>query len=248
MSQTLPASSTVIAPISDRARRQLVLMDSICALIGLSRRLAKRERKHQRRQQGEGFNTHGKIDNLMLLKVNYNLFRKVLYNSDGLHSNKNRINRRSTPMRLRAHVLFGFFGASVSRTGLHPRRPDTARFYSQSRGSFASPEKRASAAFFTASPRTPLHRYRVQRARRKNPHPTAEKHRQPRPGLCQGANTRPGKISRCCLRGPDGVAPEKPGVARAVKPARRRPANKTRIYQYLNADRTSEFMYRPAAA
>jgi hypothetical protein len=41
------------------------------------------------------------------------------------------------------HVLFGFFGAPVSRTGLHSRRPDTARLCSQHRGFFASPEKRA---------------------------------------------------------------------------------------------------------
>ena len=38
------------------------------------------------------------------------------------------------------------------------------------------------ATFFTAPPPHPLHSYRVQMGyRRKNPHPTAEKHRQPRP-------------------------------------------------------------------
>jgi hypothetical protein len=34
--------------------------------------------------------------------------------------------RRSTPVPC-GHVLFGFFGSSMSRTGSHPRRPDLAR-------------------------------------------------------------------------------------------------------------------------
>jgi len=85
------------------------------------------------------------------------------------------------------HVLFGFFGACDVSDGLAPPSPGPgAPRFARLRpaGSFASPEKRAPGSVFHRAIPAPLAQLRVQRGyRRKNPHPTAEKHKQPRPVL-----------------------------------------------------------------
>jgi hypothetical protein len=60
-------------------------------------------------------------------------------------ANSANIIRRSGPLSLRRAVRPGFSGATMSRTGSHPRRPCSPR---ARRVSFASPEKRASGSVF----------------------------------------------------------------------------------------------------
>jgi hypothetical protein len=174
------------------------------------------------------------------------------------------------------HVLFGFFGAPVSRTGSHPRCPDIAGF-AASRVFFASPEKRASGSVFhPATSAPPCTASRAGGLSPEKPSPDRGEIRATIIGPCREANTRPSKGSGCfsavaegfsglwprsthqrargveaagqwtqpkawrlalavnrnpaqpsrakaqpvfvfarCERGPDGAAPEKPGVARA---------------------------------
>jgi len=103
------------------------------------------------------------------------------------------------------HVLFGFFGAPVSRTGSHHRRSDTARFCSQRRGSFASPEKRAWRQRFSPRHlRTPCTAARAAGLAPKKPSPDRGKAQATTTGPGQGAYTRQGKDCRCCSRGRGG--------------------------------------------
>ena len=93
--------------------------------------------------------------------------------------NTDNILRRSGPLLLRRAVRPGFSGASMSRTGSHPRRTRWRAI-----GAAISPPSQALknaplAAFFTHAISAPLAPLRVRGACRKNPTADAEKHRHP---------------------------------------------------------------------
>ncbi len=96
----------------------------------------------------------------------------------------------------------------MSRTGLHPRRPDLAGF-AASRGSFASPEKRASLRFSPRHLRTPalLH---VRGLTPQKSSPDRGEAQATRTVSCTGALTRPGKVSRCCSAVAEGFSGRRP--------------------------------------